>query len=461
MRQTWRAGPGTLMTSTPVPGTWSRPTLGQIEALADHGDQAATWARLALQDDRLDPGAASHTRSQLALSLALTGRMDQALAAVEDLPVAPEEVPPHRHPELYTRGYLRMWSGPPAAALADLQVAGRLTHGDMQPFRLAAAAALSTSLFRAGDWDQCQASCEQTLALAQDMDQVWCLCFLHALAAAVPAARGEWESAEAHVASALDLARNGGHGAPQAYAGEAAALLAVCRGDAEAVVVSTQSLERTPAGAATRDLGMFSWPLYRQEALIRLGRLDEAEAELTAAIRRARPGELRTAAALDRMAGQLAIARRDLARARECLSRAVDRADGRVDALERAVALDSLGRFLRRRGERRAARTLLHGARERYLALGAEPFLHPCETELAACGVRGPDDTIAPDPLTPQERVVATLVCSGRTNKEAAAELVVSVKTVSYHLANVHAKLGVHSRSQLIAAMRDLDGHPR
>jgi tetratricopeptide (TPR) repeat protein len=391
--------------------------LGQIEALADRGDQAATWSRVALRDNRLDPGAAAHTRSQLALSLALTGKLDEARAVVADLPAQPEAVPPERHPELYVRGYLQLWSGPPAVALTDLRVAGRLTHGDMQPFRLAAAAAASTALFRVGDWDQCQATCDQTLVLARDMDQVWCLGFLHALAALVPAARGDWDAAEVHVASALDLARHAGEGAPRAYAGEAAAFLALCRGDLEAVVTATESLQGTPPAAATRDLGMFSWPLYRQDALIRLGRLEDADAELAAAVRRTRPRDLRAGAALDRLAGQLAAARHDPAAARECLSRAVDRADDRVDALERALALDALGRFLRRRGERRAATAALARAREHYVSLRAGPFLVRCDAELAACGVRDPEETLPLDPLTPQERVVATLICAGRTNK--------------------------------------------
>lgn len=46
---------------------------------------------------------------------------------------------------------------------------------------------------------------------------------------------------------------------------------------------------------------------------------------------------------------------------------------------------------------------------------------------------------------------MARLVAAGLTNREAAAELVVSVKTVGYHLGNVYAKVGVTSRSQLVA----------
>ena len=53
--------------------------------------------------------------------------------------------------------------------------------------------------------------------------------------------------------------------------------------------------------------------------------------------------------------------------------------------------------------------------------------------------------------LTPQERTVATLVASGMSNKEVAEELVLSVKTIEYHLGNVFTKLQVTSRGRLAA----------
>ena len=55
------------------------------------------------------------------------------------------------------------------------------------------------------------------------------------------------------------------------------------------------------------------------------------------------------------------------------------------------------------------------------------------------------------DDLTPQEEAVAGLVAQGRSNKEVAAELFLSVKTVQYHLTRIYAKLGVRSRTELAA----------
>jgi DNA-binding CsgD family transcriptional regulator len=62
--------------------------------------------------------------------------------------------------------------------------------------------------------------------------------------------------------------------------------------------------------------------------------------------------------------------------------------------------------------------------------------------------------------LTRQELVVARLVADGRTNRETAEALVVSVKTIEYHLGNTYAKLGVTSRTQLALALRQDPGYP-
>jgi DNA-binding CsgD family transcriptional regulator len=53
------------------------------------------------------------------------------------------------------------------------------------------------------------------------------------------------------------------------------------------------------------------------------------------------------------------------------------------------------------------------------------------------------------DELTPRERAVARLAASGLTNRQIAAELMLSVKTVENHLTHVFAKRGVRSRAEL------------
>jgi DNA-binding CsgD family transcriptional regulator len=88
--------------------------------------------------------------------------------------------------------------------------------------------------------------------------------------------------------------------------------------------------------------------------------------------------------------------------------------------------------------------------------LRAAAWTERATQELRASGetVRKRDDG-AEATLTPQERQVAQLVRKGLSNKDAAAQLFVSPRTVDFHLRNVFAKTGVSSRGELIGL--DLD----
>ena len=55
--------------------------------------------------------------------------------------------------------------------------------------------------------------------------------------------------------------------------------------------------------------------------------------------------------------------------------------------------------------------------------------------------------------LTPREREIAKLAARGRTSKDVAGDLVLSVRTVDNHLANVYAKLGIPGRAELGGAL--------
>lgn len=85
-------------------------------------------------------------------------------------------------------------------------------------------------------------------------------------------------------------------------------------------------------------------------------------------------------------------------------------------------------------------------------AAGGRP--HVASGRPRAAGPRG----AAPSPLTPQERRVAAAVVTGASNREVAAELFLSPKTIEFHLGQIYRKLGVHSRTQLAAALLDAPG---
>ena len=62
--------------------------------------------------------------------------------------------------------------------------------------------------------------------------------------------------------------------------------------------------------------------------------------------------------------------------------------------------------------------------------------------------------------LTPTERKVAQLVAAGRTNREVAAELFLSVKTVEAYLTRIYRKQGVRSRTELARVLLERSPEP-
>ena len=111
------------------------------------------------------------------------------------------------------------------------------------------------------------------------------------------------------------------------------------------------------------------------------------------------------------------------------------------------------GRRLRRDRDPRAARVPLAAAQETFTRLGATPWVEQATVELRATGqgvVRhGPQSS----GLTAQERTIADLAARGLTNKEIAAKLALSPRTVSTHLYRIFPKLGVATRAGLRDAM--------
>jgi DNA-binding CsgD family transcriptional regulator len=118
--------------------------------------------------------------------------------------------------------------------------------------------------------------------------------------------------------------------------------------------------------------------------------------------------------------------------------------------LERARSLAELGAALRRSGERAAAREPLARALELAARCGARPLATRARDELRAAGARPrrPWRT-GVDALTPSELRVARLATDGRSNREIAGELYVTLKAVEGHLAHAYAKLGIQGRDQL------------
>ena len=128
--------------------------------------------------------------------------------------------------------------------------------------------------------------------------------------------------------------------------------------------------------------------------------------------------------------------------------------DGSPALLERARSLAELGAALRRDGQRAAARDPLARALDLAARCGARPLAARARDELKAAGARPrrPWRT-GVEALTPSELRVARLAAEGRSNREIACELYVTLKAIEGHLARAYAKLGIEGRSQLARAL--------
>ena len=187
------------------------------------------------------------------------------------------------------------------------------------------------------------------------------------------------------------------------------------------------------------------WP-NAIEALIGVGEHDLAARYLglyrERAVRCDCPWALATAA---RCQGRLLLAEGDTDGALAAFDQALLEHRRTPGAFERCRTLLALGSAQRRARRVKAARETLHAALTGFEELGAPLWAEQTRAELGRIGGR----TRSRDELTPAEQRVATLVAEGRTNKEVAAALVVSVHTVEAALTQVYRKLDVRSRTEL------------
>jgi DNA-binding CsgD family transcriptional regulator len=271
------------------------------------------------------------------------------------------------------------------------------------------------------------------------------------LRAHVDAWLGDLFAARTLVGEAIDRATAAGEathrfgglavlGVIEGFAGDAAtgaAQLAIARGLAGQLGLAHASALR-----------MF---LAEAELAALAGRLEQADAAF-AAFEAAVPGDgpawtvplrRRALAAIQAARGDLVEAARELdAAAAEPASLAPDR--GR--------ALLALGSVLRRLRELRRSRQATEQALAMFQALGTPPWIGAAKAELMRLPGRRPE---APQRLTNAEAAIAALVAAGRTNREVAAELVLSVKTIEVTLTRIYEKLGVRSRAELAAQFRE------
>jgi DNA-binding CsgD family transcriptional regulator len=181
------------------------------------------------------------------------------------------------------------------------------------------------------------------------------------------------------------------------------------------------------------------------EAAIAVGELETAGPLLDRLERQARalaePWPLAVAA---RSRGLLAATTGDFEASFEAFACALAEHERVPMPFERARTLLALGAAQRRERRLAAARASLQQALQIFQEVGTPVWAEKARAELGRIGGRR-----RVEGLTPAERRVADLVAEGRTNREVAATLFLSEKTVATHLSHIYAKLGVRSRTEL------------
>jgi DNA-binding NarL/FixJ family response regulator len=304
----------------------------------------------------------------------------------------------------------------------------------------------------AGRWGEAAELAEAGYDLALETRQRPLATMLLCARALVHAHQGGCDEARAAAAEGLADAEPLGDGIGVSLGRWALGLAALSEDDAQTAASELGALQAATDAAAIVEPGAMHWVGDLIEALVELGRLDEARALTEQLAERGTALERDWAVAVaGRCRGLIAAAEGDLEEALAALEDAAAVHERVPVPFDRARTLLALGAVRRRARRRRAAREALEQACEELERLGAALWLARGRSELARVGGRPPSDGA----LTPSERKVAALVAQGRTNREVAAELVLSEKTVESHLSHVYRKLGLRSRAELASRYQD------
>lgn len=266
-------------------------------------------------------------------------------------------------------------------------------------------------------------------------------------------ARGELDRAIQHRSTLESFAHT--RGISGAFASSALADLAEAHGDHETAARLYAEVGRLVADRIDNP-AVLPWRAGRALALIRLGEGREAAALAQDNLVRAEAfgsayttaQALRTVAAVDPTCDRVLMLRRALGHL----------AGVPAGRLEAQVATDLAGMLILLEGPASTVEAVSLLRRAETWAQGHElrPLAERVQRLLARVGeVPHRTDADALALLTPSERRVANLAATGRSNRQIAQELFVTVKAVEWHLSNVYRKLGIRSRTRLPALLSD------
>ncbi len=315
---------------------------------------------------------------------------------------------------------------------------------------------LSELEFRTGNLAAALAAASEAVSIATETGQRGTAAYALVSLARAEAAAGREQATREHADQALNLAEQAGTLSITTYARAALGLLELGLARPERAREQLAPLPELTLGHGLGEPGVVCWQPDWIEANIRLGDLEAAGQALTRLEREASSVNRTWAlAAAARYRGLLAPDHQF----EDHFAQALALHALTPTPFERARTQLCLGERLRRAGQRRRTREQLDQALHTFRRLGAQPWASYTENELSAAGATHTQaaEAYAAGPphqfLTAQELQVAIAVGEGKTNKEAAAALFLSPKTIEFHLAHIYRKLGIHTRTQLAREM--------
>ena len=420
--------------------------LGDLAAIAD---DAARMAGAADRDDPEQGMLTDFTSAVAAVVAGDVGRSQQLLAEV----IARIERPPLRD-DPQSLVYLALSAG----FLSDVsQVFSLGEHllavaRDRGAFGVLVPSLALTAAGRAwiGDNSGAFADAGEAVELGEQLGYAVDVANAVEMLAWQSAARGLHDDARLALVRARELTDRAGTTTYASHLAVTEAFCALCRGDAvEAVAILEARI------AADGGIGPSGEPLGVApdlvEAYVASGRRSDA-ADLAAQFAGVTPPDAPplVLALVARCRGMTAANEADATQAFETALSA--HAQAAPDPFDTARTQLLYGARLRRSGQRVLAREQLEPARDAFAAMGLDAWTDRAAEELAATGARAlKRELTATEPLTSQETRVALHAVRGLSNKEIAAALFLSPKTVERHLSSVYRKRGLRSRTELAA----------
>lgn len=406
------------------------------------------WADRAIAIGDPDRPAALEAGAMRGIGLGASGRWDEATEEYESLAHRVSTGPQAQRIRM-GRGWVDLARDETVSARHDFEgaVPTRFRMGSTR-ISLWAQAWLARSLFQLGDWDEALAVVARASGEVAESEHHLIRPLVHWTGVQIHALRGDRVAAREHLRKGAAAAQD--YPIMQIPAALARAHVAEVDANYEGVL---QALSPIASLLADRPVepGFWPWPALHANALVMTDRVDEARDFLALHIAAARARGHRSAqAALAAVLGRIHCADGDLDTGVADFESALALLADLPLPFDRARVNFSYGQSLRRAGRRREADAVMRSARDAYATLGATSYVVRCDRELKAAGLHVPRAAGISD-LTPQETAVADLVAAGMTNREAAEQLYITVKTVQYHLTRIYAKLGIRSRTELAA----------